>query len=550
MASSSQHRCVFVGNIPYDATEEQLIEICQEVGPVVSFRLVIDRETGKPKGYGFCEYKDEETALSARRNLQGYEINGRQLRVDFAENDKGADRNREQGRGGPGFAPSVDPSKQVGAPAVHGESAQHQPIGLHIAITGAAVMAGALGGPQAGVQGQLALANDPLTLHLAKMSRSQLNEIISELKGMATRNKELARQLLLARPQLPKALFQAQIMLGMVTPQVLQTPNLRQGSVQDSQTGQVPAMQPLSMRPPLAQSSMQSGLFPKVEEGHVSIVPQNSLARNQFSSPIQLPMPPRVQLPQPVSEHALQQASLPGHSLVSSFTPLHPHSSSSLSIRPQIQVAKSSINQQLQPPQLKNLIQVGAANLGHSTQMVHPNATIQPSTLSHHSSLDAGYKPGPSISSGTSRPISRDADRSVQVSGDSTWAHRSNINSNFSMRLAEKTSFIPDPMASVDRPSKMIKLDNRTLPVASLNLYNANGSTPPQPPEAASLPASTVPKSEARESGKQISQLPSEVESALLQQVLNLTPEQLSSLPPEQQQQVIQLQQMLKGATP
>lgn len=60
-------------------------------------RLVTDRETGKPKGYGFCEYKDEETALSARRNLQGYEINGRQLRVDFAENDKNADRNQVNG---------------------------------------------------------------------------------------------------------------------------------------------------------------------------------------------------------------------------------------------------------------------------------------------------------------------------------------------------------------------------------------------------------------------------------------------------------------------
>jgi RNA recognition motif-containing protein len=57
---------------------------------------VIDKETGKPKGYGFCEYKDEETALSARRNLQGYEINGRQLRVDFAENGRNTDRNREK----------------------------------------------------------------------------------------------------------------------------------------------------------------------------------------------------------------------------------------------------------------------------------------------------------------------------------------------------------------------------------------------------------------------------------------------------------------------
>lgn len=91
---------VLVGNIPYDAAEEQLIEIFQQVGPVVTFRLVwwniisklcrlvVDRDTGKPKGYGFCEYRDAETALSAMRNLNNYDFNGRALRVDFADNEK------------------------------------------------------------------------------------------------------------------------------------------------------------------------------------------------------------------------------------------------------------------------------------------------------------------------------------------------------------------------------------------------------------------------------------------------------------------------------
>lgn len=81
-------RSVFVGNIPYEATEEKLKDIFSEVGQVVSFKLVFDRETGKPKGYGFCEYKDQETALSAMRNLNGVEIAGRTLRVDNACTEK------------------------------------------------------------------------------------------------------------------------------------------------------------------------------------------------------------------------------------------------------------------------------------------------------------------------------------------------------------------------------------------------------------------------------------------------------------------------------
>ncbi|XP_027366181.1 cleavage stimulating factor 64 isoform X2 [Abrus precatorius] len=509
--SQSQHRCVFVGNIPYDATEEQLIEICQEVGPVVSFRLVIDRETGKPKGYGFCEYKDEETALSARRNLQGYEINGRQLRVDFAENDKGNDRNREQGRGGPGMITNADPHKQVGGPAVHGEAVQHQPIGLHIAITAAAVMTAALGGAQFGIQSnqnslqsQSALAHDPLTLHLAKMSRSQLTEIISELKGMATQNKELACQLLLSRPQLPKALFQAQIMLGMVTAQVLQMPNLRMVSDQNSQSsmnggqvGQPTLVQTLSGLPPHGQSKLQAGLTPYVHEGQVSTIPHNPLAPNQLTALPKPPVQPRIPLQQHPS-NLVQPGTLSGQSNLMLPSVRPQGSLGSLSVRPPIQPATSTaLNQKMHASMLQHSTHVGNSTVGRNNiQIVSP---------------DTSFQPGPSVS--TAKTMIRDSSESFA------------------------------------RPSKLMKLDegrNTSISAGISDMPVTDGSS--NILGSSSLPAHAAPKAEVRQSEQQSSQsqLPPNVESVLLQQVLNLTPEQLSSLPPEQQQQVIQLQQALR----
>nr|KAG5705062.1 hypothetical protein BaRGS_018792 [Batillaria attramentaria] len=57
-------------------------------GVVRTLPLVYDRETGKPKGYGFCEYQDQETAQSAMRNLNNYDFNGRPLRVGFAAGEQ------------------------------------------------------------------------------------------------------------------------------------------------------------------------------------------------------------------------------------------------------------------------------------------------------------------------------------------------------------------------------------------------------------------------------------------------------------------------------
>lgn len=482
--ASSQHRCVFVGNIPYDATEEQLKEICQEVGPVVSFRLVIDRETGKPKGYGFCEYKDEETALSARRNLQGYEINGRQLRVDFAENDKGSDRNREQGRGGPGFSSSTDPPRQVGGPAIHGESV-NQPIGLHIAITAAAAMAGALGGAQAsmlpnqnGLQNQSALANDPLTLHLAKMSRSQLNELISELKVMAARNKESARQLLLSRPQLCKALFQAEIMLGLVTPQMLHMLNIRQGPSQPSEPAardghmiQQQAIPTLSGLPPLGQSMQQPGLMPKMPHGQVSSVSHSSYAQNQISGPSQLAMQPQIQFPQ----GNYPQGMFTGPSGASTSVPV---------------TARGPV-----------------PNAASVTQHMHSFSSQQPRVVGA-ADLARNFQPGPSISSGISG----------RIGGE----------------LSELSN----------RPSKLMRLEDVTA--NSLSLGGLNNTVGPGAPRFGPVSLNPAPQMELQHPERQTSQVSSDVESVLLQQVMSLTAEQLSSLPPEQREQVIQLQQMLR----
>lgn len=54
-----------------------VLSMIQEAGGVVNIRLVSDFETGKPKGFAFVEYEDAATALSAIRNLNGFECNGR-----------------------------------------------------------------------------------------------------------------------------------------------------------------------------------------------------------------------------------------------------------------------------------------------------------------------------------------------------------------------------------------------------------------------------------------------------------------------------------------
>ncbi len=91
---------IYVGNLPFSATEEQVRTLFGTHGNVQSVNLINDRETGRPRGFGFVEISDEGLA-PAIKALDGFEMDGRALKVNQAE-DKPRNSNGG-GMGGRGF---------------------------------------------------------------------------------------------------------------------------------------------------------------------------------------------------------------------------------------------------------------------------------------------------------------------------------------------------------------------------------------------------------------------------------------------------------------
>ncbi|HTU71345.1 MAG TPA: hypothetical protein VMF11_13630 [Candidatus Baltobacteraceae bacterium] len=75
---------LFVGNLPFSMTEDGLKALFEIAGPVTFVRIVIDRETGRPKGFGFVEFERPETATIAIAEFSGRTIAGRALVVSEA----------------------------------------------------------------------------------------------------------------------------------------------------------------------------------------------------------------------------------------------------------------------------------------------------------------------------------------------------------------------------------------------------------------------------------------------------------------------------------
>lgn len=76
---------LFVGSISFDSTEESLKQKFEEVGPVVSAKIVFDRFSGKSRGFGFVEMENEEDAAKAIEELNGSMLDGREIVVNEAK---------------------------------------------------------------------------------------------------------------------------------------------------------------------------------------------------------------------------------------------------------------------------------------------------------------------------------------------------------------------------------------------------------------------------------------------------------------------------------
>lgn len=177
-ASGGVKHDIFVGNLSFGTTEEQLHQAFSEVGRVVNVRLVNDLDTGKPRGFAFVEFDDPQAALSAIRNMNDYELNGRRIRVNFSNSSHLEQLANELGMDLSQPNSQSKQQKETTAPAAAGTTAVAE-----------------------------ALKN---------MSKGEMYDVVAKLKEIADRDPDEARRIISGHPQLPEALLFLMSKLDMV----------------------------------------------------------------------------------------------------------------------------------------------------------------------------------------------------------------------------------------------------------------------------------------------------------------------------------------------
>ncbi|PSK34641.1 hypothetical protein C7M61_005001 [Candidozyma pseudohaemuli] len=165
-------KTVFIASIPFDYTEEQVLEIARSVGPVIDIKLLFDSSTGKSKGNAYIRYGDSETALSAVRNLNNMNVGNRYLRCTLASDEDALSE------GLTGNAAKLPPLP-LGVQLFPGQSSQQAILEL-----------------------------------LSRLDSQTAARILKEAKSMSLENPVLMKKLLDQCPQLSHALVETSLMMN------------------------------------------------------------------------------------------------------------------------------------------------------------------------------------------------------------------------------------------------------------------------------------------------------------------------------------------------
>jgi cleavage stimulation factor subunit 2 len=238
-----------------DMSEEEIVHMLSSAGTVTKFRLMTNPDTGKPKGFGFADFSDADSAASAVRNLNDHEIQGRKIRVDWPHNnekdsvpqDYSQVNNANDMTGGPTGGPPALPPLPPGVDL---------PPNLKCA--------------------------DAISNTLKTLPPPQLLDILSQMKTLTMSDPETAKRLMKEAPQLAYAIFQALVLMNLVDPNVLAT--VVEQNMQASNP-QIPLQQ--SQPPPtIPQQPPQYGYAPPPQMPNRTVP-----TTQQYAPPPQVPQP-------------------------------------------------------------------------------------------------------------------------------------------------------------------------------------------------------------------------------------------------------------------
>lgn len=248
-------------------------------------------DTGKPKGFGFADYADADSAASAVRNLNDYEVNGRKIRVDWPHNNEKDSVPTNYDQSGPALDGANGTAPQSTLPPL--------PPGIELPPN--------------------LTCTDAISNTLKSLPTPQLLDVLTQMKSLAISEPQRATELLRSAPQLSYAVFQALILMNLVDPKVLA------GIVEQAAPRQQQPQQQQQPLPPMPQPTPQQypGYPPPPIPGQMPPRPPQPYGVPPLQQiPPPQPTPTPQQAPQMSQEEMLRQVLAMDQRTIDSLPPM------------------------------------------------------------------------------------------------------------------------------------------------------------------------------------------------------------------------------------